>query len=110
MRDTKSYIITLGECINHIARSRNTGEWYEVMDIRIDGLREALARAEANAITDENEDFAEPMSIEACYIRAHQHDLYLVQKPDGYGPTRYIKQGPDAVHCLDADRSEGGEA
>ena len=109
MRDTNAYIITLGECINVIT-SHNTEEWYEVMDIKIDGLREAFARAEANAITDENEDFAEPMSIEACYIRAHQHDLYLVKKPDGYGPTQYIKQGPDAVHCLDADRSNGGAA
>lgn len=99
MRNSKGYIITLGECINEIA-SHNTEEWYEVMDIQIDGLREAFARAEANAITDENEDFWEPIQIEAQYIRAHQHDLYLVQKPDGYGPTQYIKQGANAVHCL----------
>jgi hypothetical protein len=107
MRDCKSYIITLGECINQIP---NHQQWYEVMNIKIDGLREAFARAEANAITDETEDFAEPMQIEAQYIKAHENDLYLVKKPDGYGPTHYIKQGPNAVHCLDADRSEGGAA
>jgi len=94
MRDRKNYIITLGECIDEIA-TITTQEWYEVMGIHIPGFREAFYRAY------EIEDWTEPMEIEAQFIRAHEHDLYLVQKPDGYGETRYIKQGASAVHYLD---------
>ena len=105
MRDRKNYIITLGECIDEISTRRNVDgvQWYEVMDIKIAGLREAFARASENAEDEETFRIAldQCLEIEAEFIRAHEHDLYLVQKPDGYGETRYIKQGASAVHYLD---------
>jgi len=44
MRDRKNYIITLGECIDEISTRRDVDgvQWYEVMDIKIAGLRRSV--------------------------------------------------------------------
>lgn len=74
--------MTIGQIINAIDE-RSSDPWYDVIGVKIPGLKEAI-----NTIG-EDEDWTAIDDIEASYIAEHRNDVYLVSWPDHVSCPRF---------------------